>query len=99
MAKRKRKPGERQGFKLNLSKDYRSERYVMYIANTETGILQAATIEPDLTDGEVSAALEDLIWQLEQPELATLLLGPKTDEPQQAESKVEATMLLCNTLC
>jgi hypothetical protein len=89
MAKRKRKPGERQGFKLNLSKDYRSERYVMYIANTETGILQAATIEPDLTDGEVSAALEDLISKLEQPELAGLLLSPKTDEPQQAEAKVE----------
>ncbi|MBI1881586.1 MAG: hypothetical protein HYR94_25680 [Chloroflexi bacterium] len=89
MAKRKRKPGERQGFKLNLSKDYRSERYVMYIANAETGILQAATIDPDLTDGEVSEALADLISQLEQPELAGLLLSQKTDEPEPTEAKLE----------
>lgn len=89
MAKRKRKPGERRGFKLNLSKDYRSERYTMYIANAETGILQAATIDSELTDGEVSEALEDLISQLKQPELVGLLLSPKTDEPQQAEAKVE----------
>jgi hypothetical protein len=65
IAKRKRKPGEeRQGFKLNLSTDYRSERFVMYIANAETGILQAATVDSDLTDGEVSQALEELMAQL-----------------------------------
>lgn len=89
MAKRKRKPGEHPGFKLNLSKDYRSERYLMYVANIETGILQAATIESELTDGEVSEALEDLISQLKEPDLARLLLSPETDEPQQPEAKVE----------
>jgi hypothetical protein len=85
MAKRKRKPGEREGFKLNLSKDYRSERYVMYIANTETGLLQAGTVNPDLTDGDVNQALEDLMARLKQPEAAQLLGG----EPQNSEAKLE----------
>jgi hypothetical protein len=89
MAKRKRKPGEREGFKLNLSKDYRSERYVMYIANAETGLLQAGTVDPDLTDGEVSQALEDLMVRLKQPELAEALLSQKTGEPQSSEDKIE----------
>lgn len=89
MAKRKRKPGDRQGFKLNLSQDYRSERYAIYLANAETGILQAATIEPDLTDGDVNEALVDLIAQLEQPDLAELLLAQKADKPQSGEPKTE----------
>ncbi|MCL4300396.1 MAG: hypothetical protein KJ077_31970 [Anaerolineae bacterium] len=89
MAKRKRKPGEREGFKLNLSKDYRSERYAMYIAHAETGLLQAGTIDPDLTDGDVSQALEDLISRLKQPELAELLLSQQTGESQSSEAKLE----------
>ncbi|GAB4433822.1 MAG: hypothetical protein Fur0044_31280 [Anaerolineae bacterium] len=85
MAKRKRKPGEREGFKLNLTPDYRSEQYVMYIVNAETGLLQAGTIDPDLTDGDVSQALDDLIARLKQPEGAQLLLGPAAS----SETKVE----------
>lgn len=82
MAKRKRKPGDRGGFKLNLSKDYHSERYVMYLMNVEIGLLQAGTINEDLTDGEVIEALEDLILQLQEPELFTqLLLSPTPEEP------------------
>jgi hypothetical protein len=67
MAKRKRKPGSRKGFKLRMDKNYRDERYVMYIANAETGILQAGTIDADLTDGDVYRALEDLISKLQKP--------------------------------
>lgn len=90
MAKRKRKPGEREGFKLNLTPDYRSERYTIYIANAETGLLQAGTIDPDLTDGDVSQALDDLIARLKQPEAAQLLLGPAAgSDPQSAEVKPE----------
>lgn len=89
MAKRKRVPGERPGFKLNINPDYRSERYVMYIANAETGLLQAGTINPDLTDGDVSQALEELIARLKQPEGASLLLSPRSSEPGGSEAKVE----------
>jgi hypothetical protein len=90
VAKRKRVPGERPGFKLNLNQDYRSERYVMYIANAETGLLQAGTIDPDLTDGDVSQALEELIARLKQPEGASLLLSPAAEgEAQGSEAKVE----------
>lgn len=90
MAKRKRKPGDPQGFKLNLGKDYRSERYVMYIMNAETGLLQAATIEPDLTDGDVSQALDDLMSRLRQPELFAKLLsaqGAKDSESPALEDR------------
>ncbi|NJN98972.1 MAG: hypothetical protein HC875_35200 [Anaerolineales bacterium] len=89
MAKRKRVPGERPGFKLNISQDYRSERYVMYIVNAETGLLQAGTVDPDLTDGDVNQALEDLIARLKQPEAAHLLLSPRSSEPEDSEAKVE----------
>jgi hypothetical protein len=90
MAKRKRVAGERPGFKLNLTPDYRSERYTIYIANAETGLLQAGTIDPDLTDGDVIQALDDLIARLKQPEGPSLLLSPAAqDEAQGAEAKVE----------
>ncbi len=89
MAKRKRVPGDRPGFKLNLTPDYRSDRYAIYIANAETGLLQAGTVNPDLTDGDVSQALEDLIARLKQPEAAHLLLSPKSSEPEGSEAKVE----------
>lgn len=89
MAKRKRVPGERPGFKLNINPDYRSERYVMYIANAETGLLQAGTIESDLTDGDVSEALDDLIARLKQPEAAHLLLSQRSSEPEDSEAKLE----------
>ncbi|MCK6629402.1 MAG: hypothetical protein L6R45_30025 [Anaerolineae bacterium] len=89
MAKRKRVPGARPGFKLNLTPDYRSEQYVMYILNAETGLLQAGTISPDLTDGDISQALDDLIARLKQPEAAHLLLSPRSSEPGGSEATVE----------
>jgi len=90
MAKRKRVPGARPGFKLNLTPDYRSEQYVMYILNAETGLLQAGTISPDLTDGDISQALDDLIARLKQPEAAHLLLSSAAGGgPQGSETKVE----------
>lgn len=91
MAKRKRRPDDRSGFKLNLGKDYRSERYVMYIVNTETGILQASTIDPTLTDGEVSQALEDLMVQLKEPDSFTKLLpGQAPADSQQVDLRDES---------
>jgi hypothetical protein len=85
VAKRKSNPNERPGFKFNPGKDYRSERYVMYIMNTETGLLQAGTIEPDLTDGQVIQALEDLIAQLQTPEgFAQLLTAPLPNNPDSS---------------
>ncbi len=90
MAKRKSNPNERQGFKFNPGKDYRSERYVMYIMKAETGLLQAGTINPDLTDGEVIQALEDLIAQFQTPESFTqLIAAPGSDDPVSKPPKGE----------
>lgn len=83
MAKRKRKSGNRKGFQLRVEKDYRSEAYVMYIVKAEIGILQAATMDPELTDGDVNRALEDLIGQLQEPEALTRLLPGDTSEGVQ----------------
>jgi hypothetical protein len=93
MAKRKRKPGEREGFKFNLEPDYRSERFVMYIANVETGILQAGTISPDLTDGEVSQSVEDLMARLTEAEVFQKLLMEKP-APPSGSSGVEENNLV-----
>ncbi len=83
MAKRKR--GKRKGFKLEIAEDYRSEKYVMYIANAETGILQAGTVDPDLTDGDVYEALEDLIAQLKDPDTYQKFFTPKPADTEPAE--------------
>ena len=74
MAKRKRRPRRRKGFKFQLGKDYQSERYTMHVMNVEIGILQASTIDADLTDGDVSKALENLILQLKEPGVFSKLL-------------------------
>ena len=81
MAKRKRKPGERKGFKLSPVKNYRSERYTFYIMSAETGILQATKIDSGLTDGDVFQALRSLSSRLQEPEaLPTLLPAASSDE-------------------
>ncbi len=86
MAKRKRKPGRSKGFKLRLAKNYRSDKYVPYIMNAEIGILQASAIDPDLTDGDVSQALMDLISQLEEPETLSKLLPTEAfDGPKEVD--------------
>ncbi len=59
MAKRKRKPGG--GSKLKPIKDYRDAEYVPYIFKTETGILEAWKLQPDLQDGDVRQTLRNLI--------------------------------------
>lgn len=64
MAKRKRNRGS--GSKLRPIKDYRDDEYIPYIFKTETGILQAWTIEPALTDGDVRQALRGLIKQISE---------------------------------
>ena len=97
MAKRKR--GKRKGFKLQITPDYRSERYVMYIMSAETGILEAATIDPDLTDGEVSQALQGLITELQEPQTFTNLFSAQsaeTDEPALGEDGLVQQMVLMN---
>ena len=85
MAKRKR--GKRKGFSLELAEDYRSEKYVIYIASAETGILQAGTIHSDLTDGDVYQALGDLITDLEEPDTFQRLFFPVNEEPEQEQQK------------
>ena len=64
MAKRKRNRGS--GSKLRPIKDYRDDEYIPYIFKTETGILQAWTIETKLTDGDVRQALRGLIKQISE---------------------------------
>jgi hypothetical protein len=64
MAKRKVRSGG--GFKLRLEKDYRSDEYIPYIFRTETGILEAWTIEPDLRDGDVRETLRKLISSIKK---------------------------------
>jgi hypothetical protein len=87
MAKRKR--GKRKGFTLELAEDYRSEKYVIYIASAETGILQAGTLDPDLTDGDVYEALNDLINQLEDSDTFQKFFTPEpvSEEEAKVESK------------
>lgn len=52
----------------------------MYIAHTETGLLQAGTIDPELTDGDVYQALTDLMMQLQDPATFEKFFAGKTDE-------------------
>jgi tetratricopeptide (TPR) repeat protein len=59
--KRKRSKQPRQASK---PKNYRTEKYVEYIFYAEVGILQAATLLPELTDGDVLAALTKFTGQI-----------------------------------
>ena len=99
----KRKSGSGKGFKLQLTPDYRSERYTMYIMQVETGILQAATIAPELTDGDVTEVLVDLITRLKTPEtLDQLLPAQAADEAEiptirnEEESNLVEHLILLN---
>jgi hypothetical protein len=89
MAKRKR--GKRKGFKLELPEDYRAEKYTIYIASAETGILQAATVHADLTDGDVYQALGDLITDLKDPDMFQKLFFPTEENltPEEKQKKEE----------
>ena len=99
MAKRKRKPGSGKGFKLRLDKDYRSDQYIPYIMNIETGILEAATINPGLTDGDVKQTVENLISRLKEPEILPQLLPSEsvdtpTPTPEGEGSYVQALIMM-----
>jgi tetratricopeptide (TPR) repeat protein len=52
----------RQG---STTKNYRTAQYVEYIFTAEVGVLQAATLLPELTDGEVLNALRKLVAQID----------------------------------
>jgi hypothetical protein len=80
MAKRKRKPGSRKGFKLEIAKNYQSDQYTLYIMNAEIGILQASKIDPHLTDGDVFESLRDLISQAKEPETWSRRWATETDD-------------------
>ncbi len=85
MAKRKRKPGNRPAFQVKPVKNYRSDEYVMYIKSAETGILQAATIDSALTDGEVDTEIQTLIKQLQTPQGYRDLFSPQeADEDEDS---------------
>jgi len=54
---RRRKPAPKP-------KNYRTEKYIEYIFSAELGVLQAATLLPELTDGEALDALRKLVAQI-----------------------------------
>ena len=83
MAKRKRKPGERRGSKLRPIKDYRDDYFTLYIAQVETGILEAWTIEPDIRDGDVREALRKLIRDMKRTD--ELPAGLTADNEEKAD--------------
>lgn len=95
MAKRKRKPGERKGFKLKIPKNYRGDQYVPYIMNAEIGILQASKIDPHLTDGDVFEALRDLISQASEPETWSKRWAAETDDAAEepGDSQAQGDMI------
>jgi hypothetical protein len=72
MAKRKHVRGE--GSKLRPIKDYRAPEYTMYIAQAETGILQAWAIDRSLSDGDVREGLRKLIAEIERANELPLIL-------------------------
>lgn len=84
MAKRKRTPGTVTAFKFQPQTDYRADEYMMYLKEIETGILQAATIEETMTDGDVDRMLEALIKRLKDPDQMTQLLATHASETDQA---------------
>lgn len=61
--RRRRKTSKRRG-RVPKGKNYRTEKYVEYIFHAEMGVLQAATILSDLTDGEVLSALRKLVARI-----------------------------------
>jgi tetratricopeptide (TPR) repeat protein len=61
--KKKRRPQPGRASR-QPTKDYRTEKYVEYIFTAELGVFQAATLLPELADGEVLAALEKLAVQV-----------------------------------
>ncbi len=61
MSKKIKRP--KQPMRASEPKGYRTEKYVEHIFTVELGVLQAATLLPDLTDGEVLAALNQLANQ------------------------------------
>jgi hypothetical protein len=68
MAKKRKRPQRRsqsqQGSRPRQSKNYRTERYVEYILAAEVGVLQAATLLPELTDGEAVDGLRKLVARI-----------------------------------
>jgi hypothetical protein len=93
MAKRKRKPGSRKGFTLRPIKDYRSDEYIPYVMKAEIGILQASTIDSDLTDGDVRKALESLTAQLKKPDAILKLLPDQSGEVPETSREAEADLI------
>ncbi len=62
MAKRKRRSKPKKSFQL--PKNYQDKKYIPYIMRVEIGIIQIATADSGLTDGDVKQALRQLIKQL-----------------------------------
>lgn len=93
MAKRKVRSGG--GFKLRLEKDYRSDKYVPYIFRTETGILEAWTIEPDLRDRDVRETLRALIASIKK---SGMLPEELTGETTSGKTKTFLEVCLLNRL-
>jgi len=91
MAKKRKRSRSRQptapGFKprqpASTAKNYRTERYVEYIFAAELGILQAAKLVPELTDGEVLAVVRKLVDQVQARGLPRLPQGEQPMDPDR----------------
>ncbi len=94
MAERKNR--KKSGFKFTTAKDYRDDRFTMYIMRVETGLLQSGTMMPELTDGDVDKALGDLIYKLKDPEALPQLINREEagDESEQQEKHLPSMLRL-----
>jgi len=85
MAKKRRKQKQRKKRSRKgpaTGKKYRSEKFVPYIMRAETGIHEAATIEPEINDAVVRSVIHRVIGQLRRGE-------PMTPEPSMGGSHAD----------
>lgn len=74
--KRRKRKRAKRGRRSPKTKNYRTEKYIEYIFHAELGIFQAATVLPELTDGEVLNALEKLVARIRSSGLPRLREQP-----------------------
>lgn len=77
---KKRKQRQQPRRASQPAKGYRTEKYVEHIFTIEVGVLQAATVLPELTDAEVLAALEKLTTQVRSSGLPRFQKQPTDTE-------------------
>ncbi len=98
MAKRKRKPGQKSTIHFKPAKNYRTDKYIIYVHNIEKSILIASKIKPGTTVNDVHLALQHLLKQLQQPEGYETLFRQKTADKKLPEtaSNIIITLIIKN---